>query len=719
MNADTPLIVAGVGLLIAISAFNTAVSAWLGLTVLLNAERRTIGVWLAGLGMLCCSGFFVFHSAIIPEGLGNPSIIVPIAALLGWIPVIVLPFGWYIVLLWFVGFWEAPARRLQPHRILLPILSVFACVVLGLFLFNPSIDASTYARTDALIALFAQHSSFHVYSVYLFACLFAGLHVLRSLAHTPNTIGNIARARARPWLVAASALQIVVSAVVVVGTVAIGRSFIAEPLLALWILDAVVLMLIAAALVLVGEAVVRYEIFTGKVLPRQGLRRHWRLAILLAALLSPVFGYEVIRSADQFWLATALLLLATFMYALLNWRSYRGRERYLANLRPFIGSQGLYQEMVGAVEQSGNAALRPFEALCRNVLGARVAYLVPMGRATALAGDPVWFPQGTAQPIGWLDELTGSIGPALRIPGELAIALPRSELTGAVWGIPLWNDGGLIGILLLGEKLDGGLYTQEELEIARASGERLIDLMSATEMARRVVALQRDRLAESQIVDARTRRILHDDVLPSVHAAMLALSATGAADQPVTAPSERNPSVVMLGEIHRSISDLLRELPIPVTPNLEKMGLLGTLRSLVANEMRNAFDSVEWDVDPAAETELARLSPLVAEVVYYAVRETLRNAARYARPAATEPRHRQPFVVHIGIHADNELTVVVRDNGPGVPTNHTSTGGSGQGLMLHGTMLAVVGGSLTFNTRAGEGATVTVTAPRSSSIHPA
>ena len=41
--------------------------------------------------------------------------------------------------------------------------------------------------------------------------------------------------------------------------------------------------------------------------------------------------------------------------------------------------------------------------------------------------------------------------------------------------MPLWNERGLIGVLLLGEKCDASLYIQVEMEIARAGGERLID----------------------------------------------------------------------------------------------------------------------------------------------------------------------------------------------------------------------------------------------------
>src|SRR5439155_25530159 len=105
----------------------------------------------------------------------------------------------------------------------------------------------------------------------------------------------------------------------------------------------------------------------------------------------------------------------------------------------------------------------------------------------------------------------------------MCIALEPARYGDATWAVPLWSERGLIGVLLLGEKRNGGLYTQEEIEIARASGERLIDTQASAEMARRLMALQRQRLMESQVVDRRTRRMLHDDVLPRIHAAILAL----------------------------------------------------------------------------------------------------------------------------------------------------------------------------------------------------
>ena len=115
-----------------------------------------------------------------------------------------------------------------------------------------------------------------------------------------------------------------------------------------------------------------------------------------------------------------------------------------------------------------------------------------------------------------------------------------------------------LGVLLLGEKRGRGLYTQEEIEIARASGERLIDSQAGAEMARRLMGLQRERLTESQVLDQRARRVLHDDVLPRLHAAMLTLGAPG--DESYT------DTVEALADAHRQIADLLHEMPTVTAP---------------------------------------------------------------------------------------------------------------------------------------------------------
>ena len=71
------------------------------------------------------------------------------------------------------------------------------------------------------------------------------------------------------------------------------------------------------------------------------------------------------------------------------------------------------------------------------------------------------------------DRLTAAMQAALQAlpynPQQLCLALDPQSFGGAVWAIPLWSARGLIGSLLLGEKRDGSLYTQEEIEIARTT----------------------------------------------------------------------------------------------------------------------------------------------------------------------------------------------------------------------------------------------------------
>src|SRR5207302_6567106 len=123
---------------------------------------------------------------------------------------------------------------------------------------------------------------------------------------------------------------------------------------------------------------------------------------------------------------------------------------------------------------------------------------------------------------------------------RLCLPVDPARYGGALWAVPLWSERGLIGVLLLGEKLDHSLFSQEEIEIAQASGERMIDTQASAEMARRLMALQRRRLSESQVLDRQARRVLHDDVLPRLHTAMLTLSQGSSAGNRVQSTSERS-----------------------------------------------------------------------------------------------------------------------------------------------------------------------------------
>src|SRR6185295_552494 len=108
----------------------------------------------------------------------------------------------------------------------------------------------------------------------------------------------------------------------------------------------------------------------------------------------------------------------------------------------------------------------------------------------------------------------------LKLPdhlGRAAVALAPEDYQGFDWVIPLWAERGLSGALYIADKQDRGFYTQEEMDLAQASGERIIDLLAAEQMTKRLMQIQRKRSAENSVIDLRTRRKLHDEVLPSLH----------------------------------------------------------------------------------------------------------------------------------------------------------------------------------------------------------
>ncbi|MBC8160819.1 MAG: hypothetical protein H7Z42_06320, partial [Roseiflexaceae bacterium] len=458
--------------------------------------------------------------------------------------------------------------------------------------------------------------------------------------------------------------------------------------------DLVLSLLIAVIAVLIGQAVVAYEIFTGKTLPRGGLARYWRNALLLAAAISLLIGVGVNLPLAPAYLLVALALLVTACYALFCWRAFVDREQGIARLRPFVGSQRLYDYALDVQPLPPNAVAAPFQALCDEALNARVAYLIPLGALAALAPPPLAY--GAAAAPANLGELT----PLLHAgPQQLFQPIDPGRYNGAGWAVPLWSERGLIGALLIGEKRDGGLYTQEQFETARAGAERLLDSEASAELARRLVALQRQRLAESQILDRRTRRVLHDDVLPKIHTALLQL-----ADGKLQSE---------LAEVHHDISNLLRALPPTAEPELVKLGLAGALRQLIDGELRGSFDQIQWQIAPEAASAAAQLTPLNAEVVFYAARELLRNAARHARGG--DPARRLALQLHLTRRVQSaggaaSLCLAVVDDGVG-PRAAASTSGSGQGLMLHGTLLAVIGGTLNSEPRPSGGARYSIELP--------
>ena len=132
------------------------------------------------------------------------------------------------------------------------------------------------------------------------------------------------------------------------------------------------------------------------------------------------------------------------------------------------------------------------------------------------------------------------------------------------------------------------------------------------------------------------------------------------------------------------------------------------MRRMVETEFSREFDHVGWRVEPEAEKRAKALPTLSGDVIFYAAKEVVRNAARHGR--GSDPA--RPLRLSVTVAWKDGLEICVADDGVGMPTAAEATSATGQGLALHGTMLAVIGGSLVTESRPRGGTVVTIFLPR-------
>lgn len=706
---------------VAVSIFNTLMLTWLGLTVWLNAERRTGGVYLVCGGFFMGGAFFVSHSTILGHGLEYTSYGLDFWWRLAWIPAIAAPLTWYLAMLWYTGFWKAGHARQRLRRwswgILMTILSMSLVGMLALANPFPSYQQAARLEPAATPLVAGIPRLILAYGLYNVYCIGLAIYALRHPEPSPRMMGDLARRRARPWLMTVSLALLLTSLLVaavmgwIVHNTRLHTSGIyTDMAIPIACFDLVIDSVIGVAVIALGRAIVSYEVFAGRTLPRSGLFRHWYRAVILAAGYGVFVGWGLAIQLRPIYALMMTAMMITFFYALLSWDAYSERERYIERLQPFVASRRLYERLLApaALSEAGAAddvdAQTPFRALCNDVLETRMAHLVALGPLASLVGSPLSYPEERGPEMGeaagdrvFNNFVLKNIVAQFDSPQTMCVSFALAEGE-AMWAVPLWSARGLIGVLLLGEKRSGGLYTQEEIEIARACGEHLIDTQAGAEMARRLMALQRQRLAESQVLDQRTRRMLHDEVLPGLHAAILHLSSEGP-------PAE---AIAMLADTHHQIADLLHEMPTASAPEVAQLGLVGALRQVVDHELGDAFDDVQWQVQPEAEGRARAIPTLTAEVLFYAAREAIRNAARYGRG------HDAALALHLHVSAawEDALAVVIEDNGVGVGGARSRAEGCGQGLALHTTMMAVIGGTLAVESILGAYTRVTLTLPQ-------
>lgn len=641
-------------LALGLSLFITFLLLWLGITTLLSVRREQVFGRLAGIALLLASGFFLSHAMIVGKGPTTSGSGMEFWWRLGWVPAVSAPLSWYATVIRYAGMSQ---RQQALHRRLLWLfIGVGFLIVVLMVTDNPFADYRAL-----LVGGQSGVAGRSAPVVWLYLALnVAGfsLPMVALLSGRQERVARV-RAQARPWLIGAGLALLLGSILVAVtATWAVGNAL---PLLQqetgtvirLLSADVVALILIAVAAVLLGRAVVAYEVFTERALPRQGFFRRWRSVVLAAFGASALVAGMLALDVRPLYSLTAVSLLGMVAYALFTWQSYRAHEAFITRLLPFVSSLELPERLLSAqaAGQFSQQAEDLLRALCEQALGTDRADLLLEGatgrrliyRADAVASDAIETP-------------------ALRL--DLA------------------SSQGTSGALLFGPKRDGREYVAEEVELARACGGRLLDAIAGERIAHLLMELVRRRTGELQVLSTRHKRILHDEVLPSIHTALLRLEGASTLGS--------GEAIQALAQAHRRVSSVLQSEPKPVALEIRGLGWIGALRRAIEGEFAEAFTGIAWQVEPMVERQLQTVEAgVAAEVIFFAALEATRNAARHA--AGGEPA--RGVALSLRVAWQDGLLVEISDDGVGLSKQAARPGG-GEGLLFHSTMMAVVGGSL-------------------------
>lgn len=492
----------------------------------------------------------------------------------------------------------------------------------------------------------------------------------------------------------------------------------------LLILDLLATGSVAIMILLVGYSIVRHGILIERPLARRGFFEQWRgivivstaIAILIALLVSFTHG-----TVGGLLLITSL---ATGVYALFTWSTYTAHDRYIALLGPFLRSTNLRHWLNTDQKKTEQGLEDLFFLLCRDILAVKWARLTVMAGSVRRNFDYRW-PTIAKEQIKYTlpKKVTGNVvGEEKRTPVRLRLSIGGKAAI--CWVLPIYDELGLVATLYLGPRQDGAAFTDEDMDLAHACGERILDALGDHEAMQAVAALLRRRIVDVKLLGAQHRRILHDDILPQMHLALLRLESLRSYTDVETAPSTReesaapeqvlNEAVAMISDAHRRLAAMMRATAPSAPHRLERDGLMHAIHRMLEQDFQHAFDAVEWCVSEEAARCIDEVTPpAIAELIFAAVQEALRNAARHARGSDVHRRLCLTLKASCA-QVDSDLEVIVADDGVGIISADSSTTGTGGGLLTHSALLAIAGGSLTLKSSPGEGVTVRIYLPAES-----
>ncbi len=772
-------------LVLALSIFNLIAFLWLAFTVWLNGNRSRLIARVGVVGLGLSALFFFLHALLIAGSLAQTTGLVTADILWRfiWLPALGVPYIWLVIGLHYAALINQGWRRRRP--MLLIGSALLGCSVLGLlasnqatFTFAGTIRLLAYSDVPEPESLSVMSPL--VLLPILFLCYVAFCAI--GPWFTPTRVGRLVRvlwqARtknsrplrqqlaaafwddpiqvdlleepvlswhlARPGLLVAALLMLGLT--VCLGLLGVwaminwvqhgGNSEIAVPTtisvlpLHLLVLDIVATGFVSLIILLLGYSIVRHGILIERPLARRGFFEQWRGIVIVATTIAIFIALLVVLTQSNLGGLLLITSLATGAYALFTWSSYTAHDRYISMLGPFLRSANLRPWLQTDVEKTEHSMEDLFFHLCSDVLEVQCARLVVLTGSVQRNFTYRW------PLVGTYDETTNALfaeklALTKDIPKHNTALLTkytpvrvRMTLQGQpilCWVLPIYDELGVVATFYLGPRHDGSLFTEEDMDLAHACGQRILDTLRDHEAMQAVADLLRRRIVDVKLLDAQHRRVLHDEILPQMHLALLRLETVRYALQSGVEPvsDKRNvPAREALDDAVQTISDAHRRLAAMMRANtpsaphrLERDGMLHAVRTMLKQDFKQAFDEVEWAISEETMSQIDEVvPPAISELIFAAVQEALRNAARHGRGADV---HRSLRLTLKASYCQSiELCII--DDGVGMHASIGPTTGTGGGLLTHSALLAIAGGSLVVKSTPNGGVTIRIFLPAES-----
>lgn len=770
-------------IVVALSIFNLIAFLWLAFTVWLNGNRgRMIArVGVVGLGLSAL--FFFLHALLISgpivqtAGLVSPDFLWHLI----WLPALGVPYIWFVIGLHYAALINPGWRRRRPALLLFS--GLLGCTVFVLLLFNESTFTFLGTVRLLAYGEVPEPERMGLLSpLVLLPILFLCYVTLCAIGpwFTPTRVGRLLRVLwyaqvkskqklrqrladafwddpvqvdmleepvlswhlARPGLLVAALLMVgLTTCLGVLGVwsmvswlrrggdvdTVVPISIHALPL-NLFLLDSIATGFVALIILLLGYSIVRHGILIERPLARRGFFEQWRGIVIMATTISVFIALLVALTGSNLGSLLLITILATAAYALFTWSSYTAHDRYISMLGPFLRSANLRHWLQTDVEKTEQSMEDLFFHLCNDVLEVQCARLVVLTGAVRRSFTYRWpqfdgydeenqalvLAKTQAQLHDKMDEERAG---TKHTPTRVRMTLQGQSLV--CWVLPIYDELGVVATFYLGPRHDRSLFTEEDMDLAQACGQRILDTLRDHEAMQAVAGLLRRRIVDVKLLDAQHRRVLHDEILPQMHLALLRLETlryTLNDEQKQTAEMRQqhealDDAVQTISDAHRRLAAMMRANTPSAPHRLERDGMLHAIRIMLKQDFQQAFDEVEWAIPEETMSHIDEVvPPAIAELIFAAVQEALRNAARHGRGADVHRR----LCLSIKASYNANLELLIADDGIGIVSATSSTTGTGGGLLTHSALLAIAGGSLLVKSTPGGGVTVRIYLPSES-----